>query len=904
MTARNRLFQAILLVATGLMLTMNSSGASRQDWINKFNGISLDAHLVTGDSGTLAWNEAYIMMALLNMYEATGNIQYLGRFVDHADEIMGTQRSAVMQSPYGTGKGWTTALYSTNTLAYADGECADFDDARANNTGTCPSSDVPFTECFASGDFTTNNWVNYGNKAYIDSGAPVTSNPALNDDSYSCRVETDGIGWRHLSTTIPTTFSAGLYCITFQGKIEDTSPIPTGFTGRLLVKDSLGTIVGDFCFKDTAWTKYGFLINLSSASTIKLYLYASGYAQAGFKSYFDNIRCVKVNNGVIPGGWTIVNTDRNNAYMETGTENLSGSLGCFAISGASDRFFNSSVLWNSYRENGYEPGMEYEVRFKAKASSALGGWKVQSRDNGSSMTQVGTFQGNNTSWGTYSFRFTAPSTSGHNLQIRLYPYNSVGTAYFDNITVSEVVPYAAHDGMILAPVAKFIMLVNRGQVPAAISPDTGGTPATAYSYYNLADKANTYRDIIITAGTGDNINLLNKWAFCLSSDYLAAIPDAGNLAAAVYTVPLDGSFDLPTSTASPDLAPYSLPHNQYLALGMVYSYLARSVFGDSSTPGYTSSASSYAAVSEKMAVAFRSKLVLHNDAEPYTYSWNYNDRMLTTGNIDCIEYAGYSVRDEDTGHGSLDVAGAAGIYAAGIASECFSVETMQYLANTFYYTMCGGSSGNDYPGDTVTSSAGTSCRYATWGWIKLALFLPGIYDKTYSFFDSNFSTLGYSHACVISEIIKGKPLIYETFENPDASDPLKPADWIRNGSSTYVFLDEQHKVDGDTGLTVDGTNSCYLKSQPITLKANYTYVLTFMGKKESGLANGAAVIKDASGVTVTSITFYNSDWQQKTLTYTNSTGSDITGATLRFSASNSNGACVHFDNVELREQFP
>jgi hypothetical protein len=58
MTARNRLFQAILLIATGLMLAMNSSGASRQDWINKFNGISLDAHLVTGDSGTLAWHEA------------------------------------------------------------------------------------------------------------------------------------------------------------------------------------------------------------------------------------------------------------------------------------------------------------------------------------------------------------------------------------------------------------------------------------------------------------------------------------------------------------------------------------------------------------------------------------------------------------------------------------------------------------------------------------------------------------------------------------------------------------------------------------------------------------------------------------------------------------------------------
>jgi hypothetical protein len=366
-------------------------------------------------------------------------------------------------------------------------------------------------------------------------------------------------------------------------------------------------------------------------------------------------------------------------------------------------------------------------------------------------------------------------------------------------------------------------------------------------------------------------------------------------------MPLDGAFDLPTSVTSPDLAPYSLPHNQYLMPAMVYSCLSLANFGDSSTHGYVSSAASYAAMAEKLATAFRSKLIQQGTAEPYTYKWSYKDRMLTNGNIDS---AGYSVRDEDTSHGSVDVAAAASIYASGIAPERFSTNTMKYLANTFYYTMCGGDGGNNYPGNSVTSSSGSSYKYATWGWIQLALFLPGIYDKTCNFHNSNFSTLGYSQLCVISEIIKGKPLIYETFETPDQGDSTLPSGWIRNGASSYVFLDSANKVDGNNSLTANCSNSYYLKSTAITMKAGYAYVLKFMGRKESGAANGAAVIKDSAGTTIASMTFSNTAWQQQTLTYANNTGSDISGVVLRLGVSNSNGACVHFDNVELRELFP
>lgn len=89
--------------------------ASLETWTDRFD--QEDQQLNDGrglsdskDSSKLGWSESYILSSYLSMYEATGDLKYLQKFVEHSDRVLDNA-----SDPDGDGfLGWGTYKYATS----------------------------------------------------------------------------------------------------------------------------------------------------------------------------------------------------------------------------------------------------------------------------------------------------------------------------------------------------------------------------------------------------------------------------------------------------------------------------------------------------------------------------------------------------------------------------------------------------------------------------------------------------------------------------------------------------------------------------------------------------------------------------------------------------------------------
>ena len=832
-----------MLIAVALLFVVSAAvfatAHTRSEWITQFD--TLDASVNSGlgysaydDSSTLAWAESYILRAYLNMYEGTGDTDYLDAFVTHMDTIVGNMDDGDNDGY----DGWDTMRYAVNMVPNPGAEEVD------------PNQNVPTTlimeddfETPSGGDATLpDGWVRWqssSSTAYLDSSVKYAGTYGLTVETYPAG------GWQVIERTI--SYEAGKnYCLSFMGKVSGT-----GAVGRASLYDSTDSAtLCTFLFSDTTWTeqKVYFTAPSEAGHTVKIRLYHNDYQVADTAAHFDDLEYNRVDGNLLPDGWVRWQSTADTAYRDM--ENAYLGNASFAL--VADPNAGWQVLQRDLENelvddnHAYEPGITYWVYFVAKTDGGAAGGRLTIYDYTASQTLYDqTFT--NTSWQAFSGSFTAPAAANHVIRIRLLhsTWNQEGTAYFDDIRVQQYAEYAVHDGMLAMPMAKFVKMVYRGQAPSSY------TDAADYYLAALDD------------------HLMPKWESCL---------EAIDASKSVYVQPDDGSLAWPNN---------SLPHNQYLALAEAYAYLAQALDGQD--------AADYRAKAGKLTAAFKSKLTLvTGDA----YEWNYYDPLLVSDYVVCPGV-------EDTSHGNIDIATAITAYRAGIT---FDATDMGRFTNTLLDNMWNGNSTTPTIGCRVDTTIPNANQYTTYAWIRLGQFDRTVYDVIRTMHDNiwdDSELMTWRQLTVISHIVKGVLLFDEWFETAASGDSTLPDGWVRwQSTSSTTYLDSSNPFEGDNGLTVETypAGGWQVIQRDIDYTPGSVYQLKFMGKAGNANVGGRAEVLDVGVSNLGTTTFTNSDWEQKTLTFT---APAATGHTLRIrlytSAYNVADGIVHFDNVEVRE---
>jgi uncharacterized protein YraI len=698
-------------------------------------------------------------------------------------------------------------------------------------------------------------WGATSSTAYIDSSNAYSGR-------YGCTVKTNpGAGWEILEKVLPAYEPDAIYIVTFYGKVTGT-----GTEGRLDIYDETApATLKDYRFKNTSWENQSVMFTAPSAGghTIKLRFYHGDHTVSNFYTHFDNVNLYKANYlKMLPAYWHRWQaTPTENAYANFSNDDSQdvkfGKL-CFSIKTAPalDWQVLQTELENTLVDDNknYEPGFEYKVYFKAKVEGNTD-WRFSVYDFTDNVALLN-MTGANTDWSSFSGTFTAPAGSGHDVKVRLYHSSktAIATSYFDDINVKQYAEHQVHDGMIAIPIAKFIMMAKRGLIPDSI-----GTAPDVIDITGTYGKANEYLDII-------EDHLISKW-----DQFLEVIDSTKS----VYVHPDDGSSVVPN---------ISLPHNQYLAHCSVYAYL--------SCAGLTNS-SSYADLATKLANTFADYLTVVDNDE---YKWNYRD-IIFVGDI--------TNGIEDTSHGSIDINSIVSCNYAGIV---FDRTDMQYFANTFANAMWNQSLSNPLIDDKVDGSLGSqSYQYNTWGWIQLGIADCRAYDIIRTMHDliwSDTTYMTWRRMLVISEIVKGVPVVYDLFDTPDSSDSTLPEGWSRyQSSSNTAYLDDYNAFTGECGVRIKTDSSLWqVIEKSFTYTPGAAYKITFMGKTNNVVGGYVDIYDSTDSNQLGNCSFYNTDWEQKTINFTAPANSGNTVKIRLYSTSHTvSGGEVYYDNIDLRE---
>ncbi len=844
-----RLMTTLLVAIFLLNFTLFSLAAShtRNEWIDRYN--NLDTNLNNGngfaaseDSATLAWAESYILLSYLNMYEATNNDAYLNKFVEQVDTMLSSATDADNDGY----KGWDTARYSVNLVRNNGAEDIDMDDVN-NDIAKTLILNEDFENPSSSDATLPTGWTRWQASpatAYLDNANADTG-------TYGCTIYTDpNTGWQILEKDI--TYEPGkFYLLKFRGKISGT-----GAKGYLVISDfSNSTTLGKITFSSSEWQDYEVLFKAPAESmhTVKVRLYHTAWNINNFASHFDNLQIYRIDSNFLPKYWTRWQATSQTAYIDYSMNDAPAGKAVFTIK--TDPNYGWQVLMTDLKNllvndnQNYEPGIKYNISFYAKSSDSATDWRFSIYDFTARKTLLNVI-GNNTAWDKFTYSVTMPSEPDHDIKIRLFhsDWRQTGSAHFDNIKVNQYAEYTVHDAMIATPLAKFVMLAYRGFLPMA--------------YQSDADRFVDFMEQ----------HLFPKW------DNLLTDIDSDR---SVYRAPDNGSLLQPNS---------SLPHNQYLAMTVVYSFMARAFAG--------AKAETYAAKAQKLINTFISQLHLDNVAN--TYEWNYWDNLLPVDNINS--------NIEDTSHANIDINGAIQCYNAGIA---ITKADLKRFANSFTKKMWNKDINDPTIGKRVNSTVvDPAYQYTMWGWIKLGIVNSQIYDIIKNMYDAAWddqTIINWYKMLTISEIIKGKAIMYEDFETPSPSDATLPAGWTRwQATTATAYLDSNYNFYGNNGLTVKTNPSAGW--QVLQKAVNYTpganYQLSFLSKvSSSNNGGGRCVIYDfTAGKTLALVNFTNSDWQLKTTTFTapTTTGNNIQIRlyTTKYDEPN---LIVHFDNIEIRK---
>ncbi|KZN36658.1 hypothetical protein [Pseudoalteromonas luteoviolacea] len=499
----------------------------------------------------------------------------------------------------------------------------------------------------------------------------------------------------------------------------------------------------------------------------------------------------------------------------------------------------------------YDPNSKYQINFHAKIENCEAGVRglLQVYDFTDKKVLLNTYVDSKT-YTNHTAEFITPSNPLNNVHVRLYAsnYRKSCTAHFDNIKVKSWREYLVHDGMITAPMAKFIKLARTGRLETHFTP--------------LADR---YYDFLVN-------NTFPKWEKDLYSTL------SGNL---VYLFADDSSSRKPGQ---------SLPHNQYLALQRTYAELAQI---DGSDPQHRYMA-------QELINAFKSSLNIGHyqnnlGTQVEKYEWSYWSILTDKDTIaDGYNWTG----TEDTSHGNLDVVAAMSSYNAGVG---FNRDEMQRFANTADFMISHCDNFSMHVNNCYASESLTSLRW----WIQLAEFKPSIYHDSEAKLTQVFNAIqgvGQRYYMgAIAQLIKGYRVYRQPFDVVSAN--ALPEGWRHwQSNPETVFLSHNSAFSGSQGLTVKNkpTYGWQVAQKIFDYEPGATYRLDSMARVFSGDANGRVMVYDAtSKKSIVQKITTSRDWSPLTLQFNAPSTAGHVLQIYLYSTKWQVDSEIHFDDLEI-----
>jgi hypothetical protein len=841
-----------------MIFTMSLSvfALTRTEWISLFDTKN------TPDYSTLeyaldvhAWAHSYQLQSLLRMYQATGDTKYLAMFAMRANNLY---------TVFTNGK-LITAKYAEDLAR--QGYC--------EAVGEFGTSQQGIGYNFSAG-WPASYWTrNDATDVKVESGTGFGW-----DDNYALTIQSDTVNQNQAIFTF-TPVANNNYIITFMCKAGNINGASLANPPEVLVvKASDGTVLCQRSFYPSdygldkgdgwddeiwSWNKESVWFKTDANPTpVNVIFRLKDYTKANSKAVFDNVTVYHNGQNCMPLGWSRI-SGTSSSYVCRDTTvtpvHISGAA-CVTINMPSGAAQGGAIFtpvnYNVNDNRNYEPSSEYYYEFYAKVASG----------GGAQYSLVDTTAGTNlisptaitagSSWTKISGKFSTPSASGDTLEFRFF--QTSGTAvefHIDDLLVRRYSYTAVDDGMVAVPLSEFYEMVTKNMTPAGVN-------------YN-----------------GQNYDLVACASICKSfvdgliGRHAAELVTVGDFRK-VYVVPDDGSLKhLPSGN--------SLPHNQYLAMGISSAIMYRAT-GDTS----------YRDRANSLGLTFTGYLTYYQTQN--SYAWYYNNPGILS--TDRWQY----VATEDSSHANIDIDFVIEAMKSGLS--CIELSDMQKFANTFTQNMW--NYAYNYPRGSVYPNLGTDVyEYLTYTWIRLNKYDSNVYTLIRNKWDSETASLPWSvYLCPcllnVSEIINGMMVINEPFETPDSQDNTLPAGWSRWQSDSFTaYLDSGNALEGNNCLTVKTNGVAWqIIEKPLTYDAGATYRVKIMGKVGGvPTVGGVMTVYDfttSSQLAVSSFT--STDWNQTVFTFTApaASGNNVK-LRLYTTVYNVTGGIIHFDNVEIRK---
>ncbi|QNK57225.1 carbohydrate binding domain-containing protein [Paenibacillus sp. PAMC21692] len=417
---------------------------------------SLDAFLVSDQSYnngrgasdrpfSLGWGQYQVSEGYMNLYEATGNTDWLDKMVDQSGRIF-----ALAQDQDHDGLlGWPNAAYAHSQIKNSN-----FNVVGGHASAENMLQNGSFEQDVNS-DLVPDGWLQEGDPSR--SYRSVVPDIAI-DGTAVAAVETDGSSdnriVQELGYTPGTTYAvealAGLTDEQFQARIEAYNVT----TGQVIAFERIHHI---------GMEQYVFEFKAPASGVIQIRLGFENKGAAGGKAYFDR---VSVKASALPRQPLVANgefetVDSYDATMPAHWSrwHTSTAANIYLTSSPSEAYEGEKALvvetdgssWEVAEQDiAYEPGETYTVTWRGRIAGGTG--TIYGRLAVYNATQnaiIASHVFNDTDWTYYSLTFTAPAASGETVRLRLYQsaYTLPGfKTYYDAIEMEASSEQLAGNG--------------------------------------------------------------------------------------------------------------------------------------------------------------------------------------------------------------------------------------------------------------------------------------------------------------------------------------------------------------------------------------------------------------------------------------------------------------------------